>query len=56
MKLNLLGALFLIMFTLKLAGPMAATSWWIICLPLWGPVLIIGGLALIATLIASSKK
>jgi len=40
MKIGLFGMLFLIMFTLKLAGPMAAVSWAIITLPLWLPITI----------------
>lgn len=36
-SLSLFSIMFLIMFTLKLAGPLAATSWWLVTLPLWGP-------------------
>lgn len=35
MKIGLFGLMFLIMFVLKLAGPMAAVSWWIVTMPLW---------------------
>lgn len=38
-KIGLFGFMFLIMFTLKLAGPLALTSWWVITLPLYGPLL-----------------
>lgn len=49
MKIGLFGVMFLIMFALKLAGPMAAVSWWIVTAPLWAPVVIgMGFLALIA--------
>lgn len=40
MKIGILGMLFLIMFALKLAGPMAATSWAIVTAPLWVPVVL----------------
>lgn len=35
-------AMFLILFTLKLAGPMADTSWWWVTAPLWGPFVMVG--------------
>lgn len=38
---TLCTVLFLIMFALKLGGPLAAVSWWWITLPLWGPALIV---------------
>ena len=37
--LTLVG-MFLILFALKLAGPLAATSWWWITCPLWAPFII----------------
>lgn len=40
MKFSIFGVMFLIMFTLKLAGPMASVSWWLITLPLYGPLLL----------------
>ena len=46
MKVGICGLMFLIMFALKLAGPMAAVSWWIVALPLYLPLLVIGGIAL----------
>lgn len=39
MKVGIFGLMFLIMFALKLAGPLATASWWIITLPLYGPLL-----------------
>lgn len=39
MKVGIFGLMFLIMFALKLAGPLAAASWWIITLPLYAPLL-----------------
>jgi hypothetical protein len=35
-----LVGMFLILFTLKLAGPLAAASWWWIACPLWAPFVI----------------
>lgn len=43
MKVGLLGLMFLVMFGLKLAGPMAGVSWLWITAPLWVPALLIGG-------------
>ena len=37
MQVGLFGLIFLAMFVLKLAGPMASASWWLVTLPLWGP-------------------
>lgn len=37
-KIGLFGFMFLIMFALKLAGPLASTSWWLVTLPLYGPL------------------
>lgn len=47
MKVGILGFMFLILFTLKLAGPLAATSWWLITLPLYGPLLFLGIMAVL---------
>ena len=33
-------AMFLIMFTLKLAGPMKDVSWWWVTCPLWGAFIV----------------
>lgn len=52
MKFGLLGVMFLIMFALKLAGPMAAVSWWVVTLPIYGPlvfVILFGLFAIFAT-------
>lgn len=38
MKIGLFGLMFIIMFTLKLAGPMAGVSWAIVTAPLWVPI------------------
>lgn len=42
MRISILGIIFLIMFTLKLAGVgvMATASWWLVTSPLWMPVVI----------------
>lgn len=40
MSTGILGMMFLIMFALKLAGPMAAVSWAVVTAPIWVPVLI----------------
>jgi hypothetical protein len=37
--MKLLPALFLVLLTLKLCGPLAAASWWLVTAPLWGPAL-----------------
>ena len=48
MKIGLFGLMFLVMFTLKLAGPMAAVSWFWITMPLWiGAVLCIAFYSLV---------
>lgn len=44
MKIGLFGLMFIIMFTLKLAGPMAGVSWAIVTAPLWVPVVIALGI------------
>lgn len=44
MKVGILGLMFLVMFGLKLAGPMAGVSWLWITAPLWIPALTIGAL------------
>lgn len=57
MKVGICGLMFLIMFALKLAGPMAAVSWWIITLPIYLPVLIILGMfAFVGIVAAASSK
>ncbi len=56
MKLPILAIMFLIMFALKLAGPMASVSWWVITLPLWAPfaaLAVVFIVALIVKLIAT---
>jgi hypothetical protein len=50
MKVGLLGLMFLIMFALKLAGPMATVSWWVITLPVYGPLALLVIFGLIYTL------
>lgn len=54
MKIGLFGLMFLIMFALKLAGPMAAISWWVVTLPLWLPAVIAaaGAVAAFAVMVA----
>jgi len=56
-RISFLGALFLIVFTLKLTGHITF-SWWLVTAPLWGiPVIILtfmmfaGLIALIAALV-----
>ena len=52
MKVGLLGLMFLIMFALKLGGPMAAVSWWVIAMPIYLPlaiVILFGVVAVFAT-------
>lgn len=57
MKVGICGLMFLIMFALKLAGPMAAVSWWIITLPIYLPVLIIlGMLAFVGIVTVAAAK
>ena len=51
LTIPVLPAMFLILFALKLAGPLAETSWWWITCPLWAPVLIATGLGLLAALL-----
>lgn len=45
--IGLLTALFLIFLTLKLAGigVVAGWSWWLVTLPLWGPLAVTLGIA-----------
>lgn len=43
MKIGICGLMFLIMFALKLAGPMAAVSWLWITAPLWIPAIVLCG-------------
>lgn len=50
MKVGLLGLMFLIMFALKLAGPMAAVSWWVVTLPVYGPLALVIVLGLLYVL------
>lgn len=51
MKIGLLGAMFLILFTLKVMG-LVSVSWWVVVLPLfvpliiWLSVLVVGALLL----------
>ena len=39
MRIGLLGAMFLILFTLKVIG-LASVSWWVVVLPLFVPLII----------------
>lgn len=54
MKISLLGAMFLILFTLKVMG-LVSISWWVVVLPLfvpliiWLSVLVVGVLLLAGT-------
>lgn len=54
MKIGLLGAMFLILFTLKVMG-LVSVSWWVVVLPLlvpliiWLSVLVVGVLLLAGT-------
>lgn len=44
-----LGLLFIIMFTLKLLGELTV-SWWIVTLPLWGPLVVFMAVSSLAVL------
>ena len=46
-----LGLFFLVLFTLKVTGPLAGVSWWWITAPLWIPLAFLATLVLIVTLI-----
>ena len=54
MRIGLLGAMFLILFTLKVMG-LVSVSWWVVVLPLfvpliiWLSVLVVGALLLAGT-------
>ena len=54
MRIGLLGAMFLILFTLKVMG-LASISWWVVVLPLfvpliiWLSILVVGVLILVGT-------
>ncbi len=57
----ILGIMFLIMFTLKIAevGAVATWSWWFVTAPLWAPfaiVFAILGFGLLAAIIAAGGK
>lgn len=40
--IGFLGVFFLVLFTLKVTGPLADVSWWFITAPIWGvPALIV---------------
>lgn len=56
MKIGICGLMFLIMFALKLAGPMAAVSWWIVTLPLYLPILIVLGMFAFVGIVAAAKS
>ncbi len=45
--IGLFGWLFLILFTLKLLGEISV-SWWIVTLPLWGPLALLGVIFVLA--------
>ena len=47
-----LVGMFLILFALKLAGPLAATSWWWITCPLWASFVIIVALFCLAIIVS----
>lgn len=57
----ILGIMFLIMFTLKIAevGAVATWSWWLVTAPLWAPfafVLALLAFGLLAAIIAESSR
>lgn len=56
MKIGLFGLMFLIMFALKLAGPMVAVSWWIVTMPLWLPIALMAAGALATFCIAVALR
>lgn len=49
MKFPILGIMFLILFTLKVAevGAVASWSWWLVTAPLWGGFALVGAFALL---------
>ena len=55
MKIGLFGLMFLIMFGLKLAGPMATVSWAVVTAPIWVPLVIAVVVIAILVLISSWK-
>ena len=48
-----LGLFFLVLFTLKVTGPLAGVSWWWITAPLWGIPAVLLGLAALVGVIAA---
>lgn len=55
--ISFFGIVFLILMTLKLAeiGEVADWSWWLITLPLWGPMAIIGVVVILGGIITMIK-
>lgn len=49
MKFPILGIMFLILFTLKVAevGAVASWSWWLVTAPLWGAFALAGAIMLL---------
>ncbi len=45
--IGLCGWIFLVLFTLKLLGKISV-SWWIVTLPLWGPLAFLGVIFVLA--------
>lgn len=50
--IGLMGALFLVLLTLKLLGKISV-SWWVVTVPLWGGVVLVFVIAFVALTIAA---
>ena len=55
MKIGLLGAMFLILFTLKVMG-LVSVSWWIVVLPLFVPLIIWLSILVVGVLILAGTQ
>lgn len=55
MRIGLLGAMFLILFTLKVMG-LASISWWVVVLPLFVPLIIWLSIFVVGVLILAGTQ
>lgn len=55
MRIGLLGAVFLILFTLKVMG-LVSVSWWIVVLPLFVPLIIWLSILVVGVLILAGTQ
>jgi len=53
MQIGFFGLLFLIFLVLKLTGYIV-WSWWIVTIPLWGPILVLAVIMILASLVVVS--